>query len=48
MASVLHATWRRGFRRGLRISDRTLLKEMYGGHFVEMEDILKKQQLLFL
>ena len=48
VASVLHATWRRGFRRGLRISDRTSLKEMYGGHFVEMEDILKKQQLLFL
>ena len=48
VASVLHATWRRGFRRGLRISDRTSLKEMYGGHFVEIEDILKKQQLLFL
>eukprot|EP00118_Oscarella_pearsei_P021853 m.248630 g.248630 ORF g.248630 m.248630 type:complete len:126 (+) comp40290_c0_seq44:2825-3202(+) len=47
VSALLHRTWRRGFRRGLRVANRCSLREMYNGQFAEAEDLLRVSQMLF-
>ena len=45
---LLHQAWRRGYRRGLGISNRTSLRETLGEPIREAPDLLRVRQLSFL